>query len=270
MKLVLGHYLAGLTMLSGAAVFASACVKDDSTIFVDEVLAPQLVTPGAACMFTSDPTQTFLFSGELDVAFAHQYTAAFLLANQIVPRGDPSQPQTETSYVQIQGAVVRITDSQGNQLSTYTRLASATIPPAVGSTPSYSPIEMTILDSNTIESSAVLVPVEAGGTRRLITYTKFFGQTLGGVSVETGEYEFPVDVCFGCLIRFSAADIDPNIPGLNCGGAVSSSAAASTTSALPVPCVAGQDDAIDCSECLSVPACLGTASSGIADAGTGG
>ncbi len=272
MKRVWGHLLAGLALLAGGAAIVTACVHDDSSIFVNQVLAPQLVTPGTACTFTSDPTQPYLTEGALDTALKQQYTAVFLIANQIVPRGDPTQPQTETSDVVIHGAIVRITDSSGNALNGpkgYTQLGTVTIPPAQGNTPSYAAIAMTILDQATVELPSVLGAVMQGGTRRLLTYTKFFGQTLGGDSVETGEFEFPVDVCFGCLISFSAADMDPALPTPNCVNAGSTSTA---TASLPVPCVPGQDDVIDCSECVGVfPACSGVvAPSAIPDAGGGG
>ena len=205
----------------------------------------------------------------MDAAFRQTYEAEFLIANQIVPRGDPTQPQTETSYVVIQGAVVRITDSQGGALNQYTQLASVTVPPAQGTTPSYAPIGMTILNQQTIEDPRVLAPVEQGGTRRLITYTRFFGQTLGGESVETGEYEFPVDVCFGCLVSFAAADIDPALPTPNCAAAAGAST--TTSSTLPVPCIVGEDAPIDCSQCLAFSVCSGAVpASSLIDAGGGG
>ena len=116
MMRVWGHVLAGLSLVAGvtaAGSMVAACVHDDSTIFVNEVLAPQFVTPGMACTFTADPTQLHITSGALDTGITSSYNAVFLVGNQIVPRGNPNQPQTETSYVNIQGAVVRILDSDG-------------------------------------------------------------------------------------------------------------------------------------------------------------
>ncbi len=59
------------------------------------------------------------------------------------------QLQTETSTVNIQGAVVRITDSAGNGLAKFTRLAAATIYPATGGVPSFAPIQVTTIDETT-------------------------------------------------------------------------------------------------------------------------
>ncbi|HEY5147229.1 MAG TPA: hypothetical protein VII82_10700 [Polyangiaceae bacterium] len=266
MKRVWGHVLAGLSVLAGVASvgsIVSACVHDDSTIFVDGVLAPQFVTAGMACTYTADPTQLHITGGVLDVGLVESYTAEFLVGNQIVPRGDPNQPDTETSFVNIQGAVVRILDSDGKQLTTFTQPAAITIPPSSGTSPGYAPISLTIIDPATALSLG-LNAMNMGSTKRLIPYTRFFGKTLGGDSVESNEFGFPVDVCWGCLVTFSAADVNPTLKFPNCAG--NSSASASTS--MSVPCTIGQDFAVDCSQCSGLP-CRPNEEVLASDAGTG-
>jgi hypothetical protein len=265
MKLVWSHVVAGVSLLAGAGITTAACVHDDSTLFVKDVLLPPLVTQGQACVFSNDPTQTSMPSGVLDVDLRNSYFAWYLVGNQMVAEANSQQLQTETSIITIQGAVVRITDASGVQLNTFTRLASATVNPASGTTPGYAPVGVEILDSTTV--SGLQGSVAGGGTARVVTYTKFFGTTLGGKSVESDEFAFPVDVCQGCLIRFSAADINPNAQTPNCLG---NGSAGSSASSLPTPCFPGQDLPIDCSQCLSVPACNPNANTLITDAGAGG
>jgi hypothetical protein len=252
MKRVCGHVLAGLTVLVGGAGMTSACVHDNSTIFVFDVLAPQEVSNGQTCMFNSDTTQPYISSGTLDTDFLSGYAATYLVGNQMVPQENPSTPQDETSYVNIQGAVVRITDSSGAQLSTFTRLTSGPLAPLNGTTPSFTPISVLTIDADTLQKPQVAGVVNARGVVRLVTYVRFFGQTTGGDSVESGEFEFPVDVCRGCLITFAPADISPNYPAPNCAGAVSTSG---TVTAQPIPCTPGQDIQIDCSQCQSIADC---------------
>jgi len=262
MKRVWGHVLAGLSIAAGVigtGAIVAACVHDDSTIFVQGVLAPQFVTAGMTCTYTSDPTQDHITSGVLDTGILDEYTAEFLVGNQIVPQGNPNQPNTETSFVSIQGAVVRILDSAGNQLTSFTQPAAITIPPSSGTTPGYAPIGVTILDPATVQSLGVV----SGSTKRLIPYTRFFGKTLGGDSVESDEFGFPVDVCYGCLITFSSTDVNPLFKFPNCAG--NSSSANSSTS---VPCAIGQDFPVDCSNC-STPACRPNEGVLASDAGTG-
>ncbi len=249
MKRVWGHVLTGLVLLAGVGATSATtpgCVHDDSTIFVSNVLAPQYVSAGMVCSFTADPTQHVISSGTLDVGLTGSYQAVFLVGNQIVPRGDPNQPQTETSYVTLSGAVVRIVDSSGNQLKTYTQPATATIPPSSGTTPGYVSLSLTIVDSATAANF-----VGVAGTTPLVSYVRFFGQTLGGVSVESDEFGFPVNVCYGCLVSFPTAEENVNLPMPNC--ALKGAAAAS--SATSVPCIIGQDLAVDCSLCQQDAIC---------------
>ena len=248
MKRVWGHVLAGLATLCVGASITTACTHDDSSMFVLDVLQPQLVSPGATCLFTSDPTQPFISSGVLDLGLTGEYNAEYLVGNQLIQQGNTDQLRTETSIINVEGAIVRITDAQGTQIKTYTRLAGGTIQPSTRTTPSYSPFNVTTVDNQTATS----IKPATGGTVRLITYARFFGHTLGGQYVESNEFEFPVDVCYGCLVRLSQMDI-------------SGTSTASTT--LPLPCFPGQDETIDCSQC-SAPVCIATCPP--TDAGGGG
>ena len=265
MKRVWGHIAAGVTLLTGGVVAFSACKHDDSTLFVQDVLAGQPVTAGQQCSFTSDPTQPFISSGLLDIALASDYNPTYLIGNQSVPEVNSQQLQTETDIIMVQGAVVRITDSSGKQLSTFTRLAAATVYPSSGSVPGYAPITVTTVDSSTISNDVLLeANVSGGGTTRLVTYVTFFGVTTGGNNIQSDEFEFPVDVCSGCLISYSATDDNPlSTFQPNC-----LLAGASGATAAPSPCRTGQDFPIDCAECQDFAACHGAVPIGtVVDAG---
>jgi hypothetical protein len=108
-----------------------------------------------------------------------------------------------------------------------------------------------------------------GDTRRLVVYVKFFGTTLGGQYVESDNFEFPVDVCAGCLIVFSNADVNPNDKFPNCQGNPSA-----MNQTVTVPC-SGQDGAVDCQACKGYsafcdPPAIPIAPIPIVDAGGGG
>jgi hypothetical protein len=264
MKRVWGHLLVGLSLLCGAAVAAPACVHNDSSFFVHGVLQLPLVTPGQTCTFTGDPTQPVISGGTFDVALKDGYAPEFLLGNQMVPESNGQQLQTETSTINVQGAIVRITDAAGNQLKSFTSLAAGTVYPASGTVPGYAPIQVETLDSATAIAAIAAV---GGGIVPLVTYVKFFGNTLGGKYIESNEFEFPVDVCSGCLIVFSSSDINPCYTVPNCKGG----GTGASTSSLSVPCIQGQDRAIDCSACSAGnPACNPPAQYICTDAGTGG
>jgi hypothetical protein len=265
MKRVWGHLLVGLSLLAGAAAAVPACVHNDSTLFIQDVLAPPIVSAGQQCTFTSDPTQPFITSGGMDLALTSTYNATFLLANQMVPESNSQQLQTETSTIHVEGAVIKITDAAGSQLNSYTRDLGGTVYPASGSVPGYAPMSADIVDSTTAASLGG--QLTNGNVVRVVTYTYFFGHTLGGKYVESDTFEFPVDVCFGCLVAFSETDINPNYPFPNCVGTGTATGGGAT---VPVPCKPGQDYPIDCSACRTIsPVCNPNAPAQVADAGAG-
>jgi hypothetical protein len=221
-----------------------------SPLFVRDVLAPHFVSSGQSCIYSSDPAQPFLSNGTLDTVLRDRYDAVFLVGNVLAAEADAAALLTETSWVNIQGVVVRITDSIGTQLSSYTRLASATVAPAAGSSPGFSAVgPVTVVDPNTVRG----LNVSVGNVRRLVVYAQLFGTTLGGQSIETGIFEFPVDVCRACLISFTPADVNPACDAPNCLGNLALPPDAGQT----VPCSIGQDFAVDCQVCkaVGVPEC---------------
>jgi len=281
MKRVLGHCLAGLSLISGGIALMSACAHNDSSLFVQNVLYPTPVSIGQSCVYTADPNQTFLPRGTLDVDFGRfQYDAFFLLGNQMVAQANAQQLQTETSTIDIQGAIVRDTDAAGTQLDSFTSLTSGTVYPSSGTVAGYASISATIASQKAVSSlvSSKASELAGGGTTQLVTYVKFYGYTLGGTYVESNDFEYPIDVCQGCLIGFSGSEtteccvngacVTPKTP--NCLSPTSSSGS------LPVPCIVGQDTAIDCSQCQEIAACRGAYSAGgipllcEADGGTNG
>jgi hypothetical protein len=244
----LGRCLAGLAVVTGALSLAAGCVHDDSSFFVQNVIFPQPQGAGTECTFTANPSQTFLSRGTLDTAFRSEYDAEFLVANQLVTESNPNQVQTETSNINIQGAIVRDTDAAGNQLDSFTSLTSGTVYAAVGGTPGYAVSSATVISQKALMAAGST----AGGVKTLVGYVKFFGHTLGGDYIESNEFEFPVDVCSGCLVQFSAADIDPCYSNINCKNAANGMTGSSNNS---IPCVIGQDTPVDCAQCLQLSLC---------------
>ncbi len=276
MKRVLGHCLAGLAVVAGGAGVISACVHDDSSLYIHAVLYPTPVAIGQACLYTADPTAEMLSKGILDVGLGrYQYDAMFLVGNQMVAQANPQQVRTETSDINIQGAEVRITDVAGNQLTAYTALTSGTVLASTGTVPGYAAISATLLDATTART----LNVKGGAVQTVVSYTKMFGHTLGGTYVESNEFEFPIDVCYGCLVLYTAIDtaltLSNGQPAAtpNCL-APFQSGSAGATSIVPNPCVTGQDTQIDCSQCQDFTVCRGAYPNGApstaaTDAGAG-
>lgn len=80
------------------------------------------------------------------------------------------------------------------------------------------------------------------GVNHYVAVVKVLGRTLGGTNVESSEWQFPIDICFHCLITFPAGTSTMSTPP-NCDAPVDSSAN------IESPCNPGQDDPMDCRAC---------------------
>jgi hypothetical protein len=257
MKRVWGHVLAGFAVMTGAAAVSTACAHDDSSLFVLDVLAQQLVSNGMQCVYTTDPTQPYISGGILDLSLRTRYDAEYLVGNDLVQQGNPDQFRSETSRVHVETAIVSIQDTSGNQLNTYTYDVASTIEPSTGTTPSFEPISVNTIDHAT--ATGLLGKVSGGTVVPINTYVRFTGHTLGGQYVESNNFEFTVDVCYGCLLGVGMQDIS----GMGSSGTQQ-----------PLPCVPGQDVTIDACQCTEPICCqicpISLCAKPITDGGTGG
>jgi hypothetical protein len=244
------------TCLGG--MFLPACAHDDSTLFVQQVVFPPTPTNQLGCLYQAPNTTTpGEFSGALDVGLASSYSPIVIIGNQLVPRGDATQARTETNRVQLRGAVVRVTNSQGDQISTFTSLTEGVVDPSTGQTPGITQAALTIVDPATANALRATLTNRAA-RQTILTFFKVFGQTLGGTYVESGEFQHVINVCNGCLLTFPSDAVDqkfvtPTDP-TNCeaGFPVGTQLSGAT---IALPCVTGQDQPIDCRLCHDNPIC---------------
>jgi hypothetical protein len=227
--------VAATVVAAGSA--APACAHDDATLFVHGVLFPP--TPsGGVCTYTVDPTAEGISIGLVDGALRNNYTPYFLLGSTLIPQGNPSTPNSETSRIEIMGATVQVVDPKDNSTwENNTVLMSAIIEPASGSEPSYSSLSANIMDAKAV---AHFTPSDFT-TNLALVYVTFFGKTLGGQSITSNQYQFPVDVCNGCLV------VVP--PGAKSGYCQGNIPVADSYAA----CELGQDQISDCQACYAVP-----------------
>jgi hypothetical protein len=235
---------------AGAAFAGSmipACAHDDATMFIRGVQAPPTAGGnGGVCIYTPDPTASLLSQGQVDAALTTSYTPVVLVGNQLVSRGSVDEVRAETSRVNIQGAFVKVVDpADGSVVMDNTVLTSGTIDPGAGNTPSWASFAVTLMNQKAL---AHFDPGAVGAPSKIaISYVKVYGQTLGGVSVETNEFQFPIYVCHGCLVSIPAGAAATKY----CEGGSSGT----TSTDVKEPCVAGWDQAVDCTLCYPNPVC---------------
>lgn len=239
MKRLLGQTLAVVVAGLLATALTPACAENNQSIFVRMAIAPPQNRQNNSCLYTDDPSQAFMSEGVLDVAVRDSYEAHLLVGSQLIGRGAANATRAEPNRIQLQGAVVRVTDPNGGAIAEFTSPSTAFLDPQDNNSASYSPFVLTGLDAATV--SSLRDQIAPGQTRRVIANIKPFGTTLGGVEVEGGEFQFPITVCNRCLIDFSTGD-DPTVPELDCSLPLETNATR--------PCDAGQDELVPCQICI--------------------
>jgi hypothetical protein len=233
--------LLGLTALVPALAAGPGCADSESMLFIRQVQA----RVAGQCTTDNSPSSLSIGRGSLDLAFQRQYRATLLVGNQLVPRGNSSQLRTETARIQLQGAVVRAEDTNGNVAwGPVTVPGSGFIDPASGADATYGVIDTVLLGSDLTTPLAAQLMGDKGLIRYFTAIARVFGRTLGGMSVESGEWRYPINVCYGCSIVYPPDAIDPKaMPIPNCDLPFMTGMTGTK------PCIVGQDDTVDCRVC---------------------
>jgi hypothetical protein len=239
MKSFTGRMLYGAMAL--ALLAGPGCADSESTLFVRQAQAHV----AGSCGVDNAPTSLMILRGSLDLAFQRQYRADLLVGNQLVARGNSSQLRTETARVEIQGTIVRAEDATGAVAwGPVTVPGAGFIDPANGANPNYGLVNTVLIGSQLADSLVDELMMNRNLVRYFTAVARVFGRTLGGTAVESGEWRFPINVCYGCLVVFPPDASDPKVtPAPNC------SLATTTGTSVVHPCIVGQDDSVDCRVC---------------------
>lgn len=235
---------AALSMLT--LPISTACVDDTSALFIRGVIRRE----APACIAEPDPGAVLLASGTLDVALASEYFATFLVGNQYTAR-DGTQTHTESSRVVVQEAEITLRDSDGTQIApAFTVAGSGAAPPNVATDPGWGVFGAVVIpEGATRVAGALGVIPSVGWVDDIDVHIRVRGQTAGGQNVESGEFVFPVHVCYGCLVSYpqSALVTDQTTGVTTCSAPMND---------VPVTgCSFGQDDPVDCRSCTSLAVC---------------
>lgn len=185
-----------IAVLSFFAPVLAACSDDNPGLIV-----VGNVQGDAMCLFRPGGG-ALVARGTYDVAFPHGYYIAPLFNSWLVGRAAirPTPPAVETSGVQIEGAEVELTAQDGSALpiatTAYSVSASAYVPPALGILPGAGTALVEIIPASVgVELAGAL----GSGTTTVVARVTFFGRTTGGVVIDANPWNWPIDVCTGCL-----------------------------------------------------------------------
>lgn len=250
MKRIWSHAITLLALGLATSAVAPACVENNESMFIRNIVAPP-ASQGGACTYKPDPTGAALMEGVLDVGIRDDYYGVMLVGSQMIGRGDQNGPRAESNRVALTGATSKVTNLDGSVIREFTSYGTGFVEIQSSNSPSYGIFGAPLIDKPTRDVLAASLPNRVA-TRTVLANVKVFGKSLGGVDVETGEFQFPIRVCNGCLVDFSTGN-DPAIqPSPNC--AKPQTAAGATTTA---PCIPGQDVSTPCQLCVGRPACTG-------------
>jgi hypothetical protein len=207
---------------------------------VEGVLAPD----SPSCEYSDDPGSAMLFRGTLDVAFRNKYEGIVLVANQLASRGNKSELDTETSGLRVRGSEVELTTSTGQVLQEFSVNGGGFIESSPSQTPGFGLAEVTMVPPSVGNDLAQELSGNRSMSRTLIANIRVFGETLGGVEITSGDFTFPIDVCWGCLVAYPLEALDPLADGTFVCGAAGDGVSLEQ-------CRVGQDERIDCRACSS-------------------
>jgi hypothetical protein len=259
-RVIRGAVVAGLLGFVAAAA-SPACVEYPQSVVVTKVVVPTPPEQDKGNFCTVDPESPGLVSGKLDVFVRQNYRAQLVVTNQLRPAYSKEKGRVEANNVYLLGATVRLTTVDGLPLdggalrsgNEYTVQGSGFIPATDSNAGGTGSIEVSLID---LAAATTLLNRLKGDIGRnvvnpvtvVLAYVRVNGQTLGGLKVESQEFQFPIEVCAGCLLAYKE-----EAPGLGCAPRVQT--AGSSTVAKP-PCEPGQDQPVDCNDCLgSSPYC---------------
>ena len=245
MKRIWGYSVS--LLVAGTVVGAAlpACATNDQTIFIRSVLAPSAARVNGLCSYTGDIAQAALPEAFLDVGLADSYFGVLLVGSQLLGRGDPQNNRAESNRAHINGGVIRVTEPNGKGIKEFTSVAAGFTDPQGSNAPDYASVGMVLIDGPTSEAFRAELK-NRKQLKQVLVFVKVFGRTLGGVDVESGEFQLPMQVCNGCLVAFDGYDpgIDPLKPKpTNCD------TPPEKTTGTDGPCRPGQDAALSCTRC---------------------
>lgn len=185
---------AALVLLGAACMpLASGCVEAEAPFFIRSVKFQGCED------ITVDSSN--LFSGTMDVAYSCEYFAVLEMGNQLVRRGDETKLQVETSRIGVASVDVEILQSDAETVvHAFTYPTTGFIDPSTGGSPGRGLAGALLVDG----AAAGIIAQQGGGlyVARIVVH----GRTLGGEDIQTRPFDFPLEICIGCLCYEPAND----------------------------------------------------------------
>jgi hypothetical protein len=212
----------------------SGCADNESSLFVEGVLN----ISSSDCVARPDGEAEFISQGVLDVAFAEGYVAAVQVGNQITQQGNREKLRTETSRIHLEGARGTVFDVGGGEHD-FEVIGNGFVDPASGTEPGLSAMFLDLMNEQ------IMSQVYAAGPGQIVVRFRVYGTTLGGKEIESGQFDYPIYICEGCLIDYPIGANTGMAGAYECGNEVMDAQEVNI-------CFYGQDQRFPCTACSAV------------------
>jgi hypothetical protein len=220
------------TLALGLGAFG--CADNESSLFIEGVLN----ISSSDCVARPDAEAEFISRGVLDTAFAEGYVAAVQVGNQVTQQGNREKLRTETSRIHLEGVTGSVFDVQGGEHE-FEAIGTGFVHPAAGTEPGLAAMFVNLVNADNIDEIA------AAGDGQMVVRFRVFGRTLGGKEIESGDFDYPIEICEGCLIDYPIAANTGTATDYECGADAPESQEVNV-------CHYGQDQRFPCTACSTV------------------
>jgi hypothetical protein len=180
--------LASIAALGAASL--AACAADDAGSAI-VILSNQVPDQGDnGCVIPVGESGEFRQAGQIDVSATDFNSGAFYEVYPAVEsRLEPTDGELQRT-ISVRGADIQLLDADGGVIDEFSRLFSGSIRPGAQAT-----FVVRVIDADQLDG----LGLSEGQVETIVARFTIFGD-LAGDEVETAEFDYPIDVCNGCLI----------------------------------------------------------------------
>ena len=234
----------GRLMIGGLVwLVATACVEETPAIFIVQNNAL-----GDQCEVTNTAAAGVQGSGTMDLTVARSYRMNLFVENLMNESGANSLGTAtggayEGNRVTFTNAVVSVIGPPNlvTQLPENQQIPiSGTLEPGGSAV-----VQLDVIGATLGQQLSAEIPFR-GTVVPLRAQVQFTGLTTSGTEVFSNVFNYPLDVCRGCLLEFPPESVSEADPLPNC------LATPEDSTELPSDCAAGQDSELDCRVCRNI------------------
>ncbi|MBK8169462.1 MAG: hypothetical protein IPK60_03850 [Sandaracinaceae bacterium] len=191
-----------ISLVLVAFALMGGCVDDNPGFFILNAAVPD-----TQCTF--DESSPALTTGTFDVGNPYAHYAMYpIYQSWLRTRYSGSPPRVDANGIQIETANVRLTDASGAPLPisqpNFSVTSTGFVPTALDTTAGTGPGYIDLIPSiaaDEIRDLHLASPPDASGnatTFDLVAHVTVLGRTVGGQSIQTQEWSWPITICDGC------------------------------------------------------------------------